>query len=81
MIMETLDSNDGAKKVIVLRSPVAVKDLAALLGRKPFQIVADLVDLGVIANRDQFISFEVAAKVAQKCGFDAKRIGYQSNRT
>ncbi len=75
MIMETLDSNDGAKKVILLGSSVAVKDLAALLGRKPFQIVGDLVDVGVMAGAHQSISFEVAAKVAKKYGFDAKRIG------
>jgi hypothetical protein len=47
--------------------------LAALLGRKPFQICADLLELAVMANVDQMLTFEVAAKVAQKYGFAAQR--------
>jgi len=53
--------------------PVAVKELAALLGQKPFQIVADLIELKVMANVNQRITFEFAARVAQKYGFVAKR--------
>ena len=60
-------------QLVEIGHPVAVKDLAALLGQKPFQIVADLIELAVMANVDQRITFEFAARVAQKYGFVAKR--------
>ena len=59
--------------IIELKDPVTVKDLAALLGRKPFEIVADLIDLKLMATVDQSVTFEVAARVAAKYGYIAKR--------
>ena len=60
-------------KVVELGSPVTVKGLAALLGRTPFQIIADLLELKVMANADQSLTFEVAARAATKYGLVAKR--------
>jgi len=75
MIMEPFDSDGIPKKVIELRSPIIVKDLAALLGCEPVRIVADLLELKVMAHVDQCITFEVAARVAKKYGFDARKAG------
>ena len=38
-------------KVINLKPPVSVSELAALLQAKPFQIIKDLMGMGIFANR------------------------------
>ena len=47
----------------------SVKKLAALLGQKPFEIVGDLMKLGVFAMVDYVIDFETISKVARMYGF------------
>src|SRR6266849_2105336 len=59
--------------IIEIKDPVTVKDLAALLGRKPFEIMASLIDLSVIATPSEQLDFDVAARVAAKYGYFAKR--------
>ena len=69
-----LESGEHAEaNVIEFRSLITVKHLAALLGRKPMQIIADLLGMKVLANVNQLVTFEVAARVAGKYGFIAKR--------
>jgi hypothetical protein len=53
--------------------PVTVRSLAALLGCKPMEIIADLMELRIMATVDQAVTFEVAARVAAKYGFLTKR--------
>jgi len=53
--------------------PVPLKYLAVALGRKPFQIVADVMELGQFTSVHATVSFESAAKIAQKYGFRAAR--------
>ena len=59
--------------IIEINDPVTVRDLAALLGRKPFEIIADLIDITGMAAVGQPVTFEVAAEVAVKYGYIAKR--------
>ncbi|SRR6266487_2398313 len=63
----------GVSKVIELRSLITVRDLATVLGRKPYQIIADLLGMKVLASVTQLVPFEVAARVAGKYGFIARR--------
>lgn len=60
-------------KLLELKGAVSVKDLAAMLGCRPFRIVADLLELKIMAHVDQSVTFEVAAKLARKYGFVARR--------
>ena len=53
---------------------VAVKELAELLGLRPFKVVADVKELGVFKHADGVIDFPTAALVAQKHGYVAERI-------
>jgi len=39
--------------IITLKPPVVVRDLAEQLKKKPFQLIADLMELGVFANVNQ----------------------------
>ena len=57
---------------IILRPPVIVRDLAEKLGKKPFQVIADLMELGVFATVNQAIEPEVAQKVCAKHNFRFK---------
>lgn len=56
-------------KIISLKPPIVVRDLAEKLGKKPFQLIADLMELGVFANVNQAIDEAVAVKLAGKHGF------------
>ncbi len=55
--------------LITLKPPVVVRELAEQLKRKPFQLIADLMELGVFANVNQSIDEEVAQKICAKYGF------------
>ncbi len=54
---------------IIMRPPIVVRELADKMGRKPFQVIADLMQMGVFATVTQTIDTEVAAKVSAKNGF------------
>ncbi len=55
--------------LITLKPPVIVRELADQLKRKPFQLIADLMELGVFANVNQSIDEVIAQKICAKYGF------------
>jgi translation initiation factor IF-2 len=55
--------------IITLKPPIIVRDLAEQLKRKPFQIIADLMEAGVFANVNQSIDEDVAQKICAKYNF------------
>lgn len=63
------ETEAAAHKVIHLKPPIIVKDLAAALGMKTFQVIADLMELNIFASINQSVEPEVAAKVCEKHGF------------
>lgn len=56
-------------KVINLKPPIVVKNLAAELGLKPFILIKDLMDLDVFVNQNQSVESDVADKICRKHGF------------
>lgn len=56
-------------QVITMKPPVVVRQLAELLNRKPFQLIADLMEQGVFANVNQSIDEVAARKLCAKHGF------------
>jgi len=66
---EPVVTTDGDTKIIHLKPPIIVKELAAAMGIKPFQLIADLMDLQIFAAINQGIEPEVATKVCEKHGF------------
>jgi translation initiation factor IF-2 len=56
-------------EIISLKPPIVVRELAEQLKRKPFQIIADLMELGVFASVNQAIDEEIAKKICAKYGF------------
>ena len=56
-------------ELITLKPPIVVRDLAEKLGRKPFQLIADLMEMGVFANVNQSIDEPTAQQLCAKHGF------------
>ncbi len=56
-------------KIISIKPPIVVRELAENLGRKPFQLIADLMGLGVFANLNQSIDEGITARLCAKYGF------------
>jgi translation initiation factor IF-2 len=56
-------------QTIIMKPPIVVRELAEQLKRKPFQIIADLMEVGVFANVNQPIEEEIAKKVCAKHGY------------
>jgi translation initiation factor IF-2 len=57
------------EKLVHLKPPFTVKDLAAALNLKPFVLIKNLMDIGVFANQNQSIETEVASKICELHGF------------
>ncbi|WP_246186508.1 translation initiation factor IF-2 [Methylacidimicrobium tartarophylax] len=64
------DSAAEGRKTISLRGPIAVKDLAGLLGIKPFQMVHHLMELNIFPTLTQLLDEDVAKKVSARMGFE-----------
>lgn len=66
--------NEAGEKIIHLKPPIIVKDLAEKMGLRPFKIIADLITLKVfVPNAEKAIDIEVAEKVCEKHGFRLER--------
>jgi len=57
------------RQSLQVKSPIIVRDFAMLLGLKPFQLISELMELGIFASMNQVIEEETAQEVAQKKGF------------
>ena len=60
-------------KVIHLKPPVIVKDLAERIGIKSFQIIKELMALDIFVNQNSAIEPDVAAKICENHGFIFER--------
>ncbi len=56
-------------RVILLRGAVVVKDLAEKLGLRANRLIADLMQLNILASINQRVEIDVAQKIAEKYGF------------
>ncbi|MGE9269932.1 MAG: translation initiation factor IF-2 [Verrucomicrobiales bacterium] len=61
------------EKVIVIKPPIIVSDLADRMGLKSFQLLADLIKLQVFVAPHQAIEPEIAAQVCEQHGFVFER--------
>jgi translation initiation factor IF-2 len=60
-------------KLIVIKPPILVPELAARLGLKPFNIMADLIKIGVFPAPNQPLEPDIAAKICEAHGFTFER--------
>jgi translation initiation factor IF-2 len=57
------------QKVIHIKPPIIVKQLAIELGLKPHQLIAELMSFNVFANINQTIEPDIASKICENHGF------------
>jgi len=56
-------------KVLQLRGPTLLKDLAEMMGIRPNRLIADLMQLNVLVSINQRVDIERAGKIAEKYGY------------
>lgn len=56
-------------ELISIKPPIIVRELAEQIKRKPFQLIADMMEIGVFANVNQAIDENVAQHLCGKYGF------------
>ena len=57
------------QKIIHIKPPIVVKELAAQLGLKPHQVIAELMSFNIFANVNQTIEPDIASKICESHGF------------
>ena len=74
-IIETAEGTEVSDdpKLIIIKPPILVPDLANRLGLKPFNIMADLIKIGVFPAPNQPLEPEIAAKICEIHGFVFER--------
>src|SRR5436190_6580240 len=60
---------EDGKKIIHVKPPIIVRDLAAAMSLKPFQVIGDLMAMNIFVNLTQSIESEIAVKICEKHGF------------
>ncbi|MFA5258270.1 MAG: translation initiation factor IF-2, partial [Opitutales bacterium] len=58
------------KRILVIKPPIVVRDFAIQIGRKPFQLISELMEMNIFASMNQIIEVDVAKKLAQKQGIE-----------
>jgi translation initiation factor IF-2 len=60
---------EAEQKIIHIKPPIIVKELAVQLGLKPHQLIAELMALNIFANVNQTVEPDIATQICQKHGF------------
>src|SRR5438876_1778211 len=66
---KTAPAETAPQKVILIKPPIVVKQLATELGLKPHQLIAELMTHNIFANMNQTIEPDIASKIAENHGF------------
>ena len=72
-VEEAADTGSVEGNIISIKPPIIVSDLAEKMGKKPFEIMADLIKLEVFVAPTQAIEPEIAEKVCEAHGFVFER--------
>ena len=65
----TPETEISSQKVILIKPPIVVKQLATELSLKPHQLIAELMSYNIFANINQTIEPDIASKIAESHGF------------
>src|SRR5262245_9486075 len=70
---DLLEPGEPGKKIFV-PNYIEIRELAELLGVKPFEVVAEMLELRTFKNADESIDFSTAAIIGNKHGFVVERL-------
>jgi translation initiation factor IF-2 len=59
----------GDEKIVHIKPPIIVRELAQQIGLKPFQLIHDLMDMNIFAAINHTIEPDVAASICKKHGY------------
>ncbi len=68
--MSDRDKKSSGKKLVCVRGPVGVKELADMMDVRPNELIADLMSMNIFAAIHQTLDVRVAREVAEKRGFE-----------
>jgi translation initiation factor IF-2 len=68
------EEETAGQKIILIKPPIIVKQLATELGLKPHQLIAELMNYNIFANINQTIEPDVASKIAESHGFVLEKV-------
>ena len=63
-----LTISETGQKILHLKPPIYVKDLAGHLGLKPFQLIHDLMEMNIFAAVNHTVEADIATKLCAKHG-------------
>ena len=61
------------RKVLHLKAPIMIKELAAQMNVKPFKMIHDLMEMNIFASINQLVEADVAVKLCDRYGFIFER--------
>lgn len=70
---DLLEPGEPGKRIFVTNY-IEIQDLAELLGVKPFEVVAEVLELCIFKHADEWIDFSTAAIIGNKHGFVVERL-------
>jgi len=59
----------GDEKIVHIKPPIIVRELAQQIGLKPFQLIHDLMDMNIFAAINHTIEPDIAAAICKKHGY------------
>lgn len=65
------------KRIIKISDTIQVGELAHRMGVKSAELIKKLIDLGIMANINQFLDFEEASLVAADYGFEVENVALE----
>ena len=72
-VVEVSSEESDDPTLIIIKPPILVPELAARLGLKPFNIMADLIKIGVFPAPNQPLEPDIAARICEIHGFTFER--------
>lgn len=66
---ESKPAEAGDPTLLVVKPPIIVRDFAAQIGLRPFQLISELMDMGIFASMNQILENDVASRIAAKHNF------------
>ena len=66
----TASPTSSDSKIILIKPPIVVREFAVLIGLKPFQLISELMEMGIFASMNQSIEEDVAQQIASTKGFE-----------
>lgn len=65
----TIEVSPNGEKLVHLKPPFTVKDLATALCLRPFVIIKNLMDVGAFLNQNSIVAPEIAVRICELHGF------------